>query len=53
MPKTLDQIVQDALGSQAMTILRLSADLEAATARIAELEAKQKDTNGKPPTDAT
>lgn len=38
--RTLEQLVQDTLGAQALTILRLTADNEALHARIKELETR-------------
>ena len=38
MPRTLDDLVQETLGVQTLTILRLQADNEAMKAKIAALE---------------
>lgn len=39
MARTVDQIVQEALGAQSLTICRLQAELELLMAKVAELEA--------------
>jgi hypothetical protein len=38
MARTLDEIVQDTLGAQTMTILRLQAEVESLRAKVAALE---------------
>ena len=38
MPRTLDDLVQETLGAQTLTILRLQADNEVMKAKIAALE---------------
>ncbi len=40
MPKTLDDFVQEALGVQTLTILRLQAENEALRAEVAALKPK-------------
>jgi cell division protein FtsB len=40
MARTLDQLVQDALGAQMLQLLRVQAELEAAQDRITALEAE-------------
>ena len=42
MAKTLDQIVQDTLGAQTLTICKLQAEIELLMSKVAELEAAAK-----------
>lgn len=41
MPKTLDELARDYIGSQAMTILSLQAQIETLRARVEELEGEK------------
>ena len=41
MPKTLDELARDYIGSQAMTILQLQSQIETLQARVTELEAEK------------
>lgn len=43
MARTLESLVQDTLGAQALTILRLTAENDALHERIKELETAQAD----------
>lgn len=53
MAKTLDELVQDTFGAQALTICRLQAELSAVFEQRDKLAAQLKEMrDGKPPTDA-
>lgn len=41
MAKTFEQLVQDTLGAQTMTICKLQSEIDSLHARIKELEAEQ------------
>jgi hypothetical protein len=54
MAKTLDELVQDTFGAQALTICRLQAELSAVVDQRDKLLTELKGMrDGKPPTDAT
>jgi chaperonin cofactor prefoldin len=53
MPRTLDELVQDTFGAQALTICRLQAELSSVVDQRDKLAAQLKEMrDGKPPTDA-
>lgn len=49
MPKSLNDVVQEALGAQALAVCQLQAENEALRADIADLKAEQAKAKSAPP----